>query len=63
MMGVGPAEASRLSMWTYEALLWNWNERHKVDDGEGDPVEAPDWDYIEHRHAMLAERGLGKMVH
>jgi hypothetical protein len=63
MMGVSPAEAAKLSLWTYEALLWNWNERHKTDDDETEPVELPSAEFVEHRHLILAERGLGTMVH
>jgi hypothetical protein len=62
MMGVSPAEAAKLSLWTYEALLWNWNERHKTEDDEG-AVDLPDADFVEHRHRMLEARGFGKMVH
>jgi hypothetical protein len=61
MMGVGPTEAAKLSLWTYEALLWNWNERHRTEDD--DAVEPPDADFVEHRHRLLAARGFGKMVH
>lgn len=63
MMGVSPAEAAKLSLWSYEALLWNWNDRHRTDDEQADPVELPDADYVEHRHRLLAARGLGQMVH
>lgn len=62
MMGVGPTEAARLSLWTYEALLWNWNDRHRTDD-EDEAVELPDADFVEARHRMLAERGVARMVH
>lgn len=62
-MGLGPAETDRLSYWKYQALVWTWNKRHQRDDGEGDPVEAPSAELVEHRHMLLAERGLGKMVH
>lgn len=42
MMNVGPLEAAELNLWTYEALLWNWNEAHRSDDDIAgpDPVEA-----------------------
>ncbi|MGJ0508934.1 MAG: hypothetical protein ACR652_17760 [Methylocystis sp.] len=26
-----PSEAKALSMWEYEALLWNWNDAHDLD--------------------------------
>lgn len=38
MMGIPPGEAKTLSLWEYEALLWNWNESHSTD---GD-IEPPD---------------------
>lgn len=37
MMHIPPSEADRLSLWKYEALLFNWNEAHSRDD-----IEAPD---------------------
>ena len=62
-MGIGPTDADRLSWWKYQALVWTWNKRHQRDDGQGEPVAPPDAEFVEHRHRMLAERGLGKMVH
>lgn len=62
MMGIGPEEAKRLSYWEYQALLWNWNKRHTLEDDDSD-VEAPSAEFVEHRHSMLARMGLGKMVH
>lgn len=41
MMGVGPTEAAGLDLWTYEALLYNWNEAHSTDDDDApDPERA-----------------------
>jgi hypothetical protein len=62
MMGIGPAEADRLSWWKYQAMLHTWAVRHTSDE-ESDEVEAPTQDFVEHRHAMLARSGIGKMVH
>lgn len=31
MMGIGPDECGRLDLWTYGALLWNWNQAHDPD--------------------------------
>lgn len=28
MMNIGPEEAGRLDLWTYQALLHNWSEAH-----------------------------------
>ncbi len=38
-MGVGPGEASILSLWEYEALLFGWNESH---GGAVDDFKTPD---------------------
>jgi hypothetical protein len=32
-------------------------------DGNAEPVEAPNADFVAHRHAMLERRGIGRMVH
>ena len=34
MMNIPPSEAKRLSLWEYEAILWNFNEAHRVEDDE-----------------------------
>lgn len=39
MMHMPPSEAKALSLWEYEAMLWNWNKAHN-----GSDVEAPDPD-------------------
>lgn len=36
MMNIPPDQADGLSLWKYEALLWNWNEAHSTE------VDAPD---------------------
>lgn len=38
-MNVPPSEARALSYYDYQALLWNWNDAHKVGD-EGDLPDA-----------------------
>jgi hypothetical protein len=42
MMVVGPEEAGRMSLWTYQALLHNWNAAHGGEDGAKplDPEKA-----------------------
>jgi hypothetical protein len=62
MMGVSQEEAKRLSYWEYQALLWNWNERHRTGD-EDDDIEAPSAEFVEHRRILLEERGIGKALH
>lgn len=37
MMNIPPSEVERMSLWDYEALLYNWNEAHDAGD-----VEPPD---------------------
>lgn len=32
MMNVPPSEAGRLSLWEYEAMLYNWNKVHNPDE-------------------------------
>lgn len=41
MMNVSPAEARRLSLFEYEAMLFHWNDAH---DASGN-VDAPDPDF------------------
>jgi hypothetical protein len=36
-MNVPPSEAKQLSLYEYEALLWNWNEMHSPGDDAPDP--------------------------
>jgi len=31
MMGIGPEEAGRIDLWTYQAMMWNWNKAHDPD--------------------------------
>lgn len=38
-MNIPPSEADKLSLYRYEALLWNWNDMHGRDDG---PTTDPD---------------------
>lgn len=40
MMGIGPTEAGSLDLWTYEALLYNWNEAHSTDEDAPEPERA-----------------------
>lgn len=42
MMNIPPSEAKQLSLWEYEALLWNWNESHST-DGDLDPPDPEMW--------------------
>lgn len=31
MMNIGPEEAGRMDLWTYQALMHNWNRAHSSD--------------------------------
>lgn len=48
MMNIPPSEVERMSLYDYEALLYNWNEAHGSDD-----VEAPDADRSEEMNARI----------
>jgi hypothetical protein len=61
MMAIPPSEARSLSWWEYQALLWNWNDRHVQEDKE-DPAEAPDAAFVARRMQRLADRGLAQML-
>jgi len=60
-MGIPPSEAKALTWWEYQAMLWNWNDRHSTDEQE--EVEAPDADFIRRRQERLADKGLAKVLH
>jgi hypothetical protein len=38
MMNIPPSEAEHMSLYDYEAMLWNWNEAHR----SGDDIDPPD---------------------
>jgi hypothetical protein len=60
MMNIPPSELKRLPWWEYQALLWNWGERHNPETEE--EVEAPDADFVARRHQRLADRGISRML-
>lgn len=62
MMNIPPSEAKRLTWWEYQALLWNWNDRHDP-EGENEPAEAPDADFIRRRQERIVHAGLAKVLH
>jgi len=61
MMGVPPSEARRLSWWEYQAMLWNWNDRHTPEEEQ--EVEAAPADFVARRMQRLADMGLAKVLH
>jgi hypothetical protein len=61
MMGMSVHDVSRLSWWEYQALLWNWNDRHTPPEEQ--EAEAPDADFVARRMARLEERGLARSLH
>jgi len=60
MMSIPPSEAKKLTWWEYQALLWNWNDRHKLED---EHPEAPDADHVAMRQKRLVASGFGRMIH
>lgn len=60
-MGISPSEMRVMSWWEYQALLWNWNDRHAPAEGE-EEVEAPDPEFVMRRQARLERLGLAKVL-
>lgn len=58
MMGLAPRDVDRLTYWQFTALRHEWNERHKSDDPDGDPVVAPTVDHVRASQADLLARGI-----
>lgn len=52
MMNVPPSEAGALSLWAYEALLYNWNRIHNPDA----VADVPHPDIMEKKIAGLKAR-------
>ena len=46
MMNIGPEEAGRMDLWTYQALLHNWNLAHSADTS-AKPLTAGQKDRLE----------------
>lgn len=63
MGGIPPSEAKRLTYWEFTALRYEWNERHKRDGDDGEPVEAPSEEFVRERQAELYELGIAGTVH
>lgn len=61
MMGIAPSEAKRLSWWEYQAILWNWNDRHEIDKEE--PPEPPTPESVLALSHRVELRGLARMIH
>lgn len=61
-MGIQPSEMGRLTWWEYQAMLWNWQDRHDP-EGANTPTEAPDADAFKRSQQSLAARGLARTVH
>lgn len=55
MMG---ADEARESLWSYQAKLWHWNDRHATDENAEDGLEAPSTDWFEHRMMVLKQKGV-----
>lgn len=64
MMGIGPAEAGRLTYWQYTAMRHVWNARHRgPDDEPDDDIEAPDVNFVLDRWAQLKAAGISGTRH
>jgi hypothetical protein len=61
MMAIPPSEAKKLTWWEYQALLWNWNDRH--DTGQEEPVEPPSPENVLALSHRVELRGLARMIH
>lgn len=61
MMGIQPSEAESLTWWKYQAMLWNWNDRHTPEEER--EVEAPDTEYVARQMEMLERRGISRSLH
>lgn len=53
-MGVSITDARSMSLWEYEALLTEWNERHATGD-EDDAIGAPDWETFQASAATITK--------
>lgn len=56
MMGLSLSDIRDAAWWEFQALLWNWNDRHSTDDAE--EADAPDPDMVAARFAKLERMGL-----
>jgi hypothetical protein len=63
MMGIGPADAGRLTYWQYTALRHEWNVRHRLPDAADDDIELPTADFVRERQAELDRLGISGKVH
>jgi hypothetical protein len=63
MMGIPPSDAKRLTYWEFTAMRHGWNERHKLPDAEGEPVEAPSIEFVRARQAELHALGISGTQH
>jgi hypothetical protein len=61
MMGIQPSEVKELTWWEYQALLWNWNDRHTPDEDR--EAEAPDADFVARHMALIEKRGIARSLH
>jgi hypothetical protein len=58
MMNLGKADADRLTLYEFTAMRTIWNDRHKPDDPEGEPVEPPSAEAVKAAQAELYELGI-----
>jgi len=53
-MGIGPVEASNLTLSDYQAVLFHWERAHSAEE----ELEAPDPEFVKTRQAKLAAEGV-----
>lgn len=58
MMNIGPADAKRLTLYEYGALVHNWQAAHETED----TIEPPSIEETEARRRALEARGV-KVLH
>lgn len=63
MMGIGPADAGRLTYWQYTAMRHVWNERHRSTNDAGGDIDLPTEDFVKARAAHLVAQGIAGTRH
>ena len=63
MMGIPPSEAKRLTYWEFTAMRHEWNVRHRSDEADGGPVQAPSEEFVRAAQLELAELGISGKAH
>jgi hypothetical protein len=62
MMGIQPSEMEAMTWWSYQARLWNWNDRHNTGE-DSEQVEPPSMDDVMLHFARIERSGLARSIH